>query len=895
MNVIPNTVKSRRRSVLLKLTLLIIILFVGSLYSAICCQAASVTKGALRSKLQSGLTVVLKEDHSSPVVAIQMWVNTGSANETDGEAGITHLIEHMIFKGTPTRKTGEIARTIEASGGQINAYTSYDRTVYYVEIPSQHFETGLDVLLDAIQHSTFDPKELKREKEVVLEEYRRSLDSPWRRLSKTVMRLCFQKHPYGRPIIGYQSTIKSFTRKDILNYIEKWYSPENMTLVVVGDFDTHRALELIKKYTKNFPPRTFQPPNRPMEPEQKTLRKRIIKDKVQQVYMDLAWHIPAIDNPDTPAIDVLELLMAGGKSSRLYKRLKMKSNLVHSVGAGAYEMRDHGLFFVDATLAPDNLHQTLKGIAEEIALLAEGVITPGELEKAKAIVRAHFIYDMETMSGQARTLGFFETMLGNISYCDEYLAKLQSVTTEDVKRVVRSYFNPHNLSVAMLVPEDATVDLPAKKLFQIFSASSTSPTNNSKSHFMGKVAKAKRYILDNGIKVIIKENHRLPTVSLVTVFLGGSRLEKKGLWGISAFTSKMLTRGTASMSASDIAETVDSLGGQLESFSGRNSFGITAKFLSGDIDKFLGLISDVILHPSFPSSEMEKVRDDILSQIRAKKDQPMSQLFDLFYATLYKNHPYGHPRTGTEETIKGIHRPDILRWYKSLASGSNCIICIVGDVNPKRTIRKIKLLFAPMTQTHSPLPSIAPEPNLSGPRIKHVKRDGAQTHMVIGYLGASLGSPYDPAMAIVDAALSGQGGRLFYRLRDKKSLAYSVTSFRRPGIETGAFGVYLGCAPEKVETAQKAIFNELAEIRENGITSGELVSAKTYLIGNLAIESQTNTSQAMQMALDELYGLGFQYRDEYVKKIEAVTLKQIREAVSQIICPNRYVYVTLGP
>ncbi len=859
------------------------------------CEALSVTQGALRYKLDNGLNLILKEDHSSPVVAIQVWVKTGSANETEKEAGITHLIEHMIFKGTPTRKTGEIARTIEASGGQINAYTSYDRTVYYVEIPSRHFETGLDVLLDAIQYSVFDPVELKREKEVVLEEYRRGLDSPWRRLSKVIMRLCFQTHPYGRPIIGYESTIKSFERRDIINYIEKWYSPQNMVLVVTGDFKTEQALKLIKKYTENFPPRSHQIPERPKEPEQKELREKIIKDNVQQIYMDLAWHIPPLNHPDTPAIDVLELLLGGGKSSRLYDRLKMKSNLVHTVGAGAYELQDYGLFFIDATLGPENLNKALKAISEEIAQLATGLISHAELEKAKAIVEADFLYDMETMSGQARTLGFFEAMEGNISRCDQYLKQLQAVTSADIKRVVRSYFSPHRLSVAMLVPMDKSVDLSRDELVKIFSFPSTKTVEHSKSHSNTTQIGAKKFVLNNGIRVIIKENHRLPTVSMVTAFLGGSRLEKKDVWGISAFGSSLLTRGTKSMTAPDIAQKVDSLGGQLESFSGRNSFGITAKFLSRDIDKFLGLVSDLILHPAFPLSEIEKVREDMLSQIRAKKDRPMSQLFDLFYATLYKHHPYGHPRTGTEQTIEAIQRSDILQWYKSLVTGSNCVISIVGDVDPEMILKKLSLLYGPMPQTSSPLPTIAPEPSLKGPRTKHVKRDGAQTNLVIGFLGASLGSKYDPPMALVDAALSGQGGRLFYRLRDQQSLAYSVTSFRRPGLETGAFAVYLGCAPGKVETARKAILKELMELREKGLTKEELASAKKYLLGNIAIESQTNMSQAMEMALNELYGLGFEYQDRYLKKIEAVTLDQVQEAVSKIIFPDRYVYISLGP
>ncbi|NQU12678.1 MAG: insulinase family protein, partial [Desulfobacteraceae bacterium] len=366
-------------------------------------KAASVTTGAERFILDNGFTVILKKDPSASVVSIQVWVKTGSANETEEEAGITHLIEHMIFKGTPTRKTGEIAGAIEGSGGNINAYTSFDRTVYLVEIASSQFETGLDVLLDAVQHSLFDTVELKREKEVVLEEYRRSLDMPRRRLSWALMDLAFKKHPYKRPIIGYESTIRSFDRKAILNYMDKWYTPDNMVLVAVGDFDTNQALKTIKELVKDFPQRTGQKPSRAQEPEQTALRRIVKKDRVQQVYLDMSWHTPALTHQDMYPLDLLETILSHGKSSRLYGRLKMEANLVYGVSAGVYGLADPGLFSIDASLGPENLSKALKAIAEVLTQVSREPVTASELEKAKTIAEADFVFDMETMAGQAST------------------------------------------------------------------------------------------------------------------------------------------------------------------------------------------------------------------------------------------------------------------------------------------------------------------------------------------------------------------------------------------------------------------------------------------------------------------------------------------------------------
>jgi len=289
--------------------------------------AARITDGVTRHRLQNGLTVLLKEDNSAPVVSIQIWVKAGSANETELEAGITHFIEHMIFKGTKKRGPGEIARAIEAAGGSINAYTSYDRTVYYVEMPREAALLGLDILLDAVQNATFEPGEIQREKEVVLEELRRSLDSPWRRLGLEHNWLSYQGHPYSRPIIGFQHTIENFNRKMILNYVNKWYCPENMVLVAVGDFDREAFLKEIMRLTKDFPKRgAGRAFKKVINPHQSFLRRLLLPESVEQLYLEVSWHIPPARHRHIPALDVLEVILGGGKSSRLPKRLKMDSN-----------------------------------------------------------------------------------------------------------------------------------------------------------------------------------------------------------------------------------------------------------------------------------------------------------------------------------------------------------------------------------------------------------------------------------------------------------------------------------------------------------------------------------------------------------------------------------------
>ena len=857
-------------------------------------HATSVTTGAKRFTLENGLTVILKEDHSAPVVAVQVWVKTGSANETPEEAGITHQIEHMIFKGTPTRNTGEIARTIETSGGRINAYTSFDRTVYFVEIDSARFDTALDVLLDAVQHSLFDPEELKKEKEVVLEEYRRSLDIPENQLSWAMMALSYQKHPYGRPIIGYEETILSFDREMILKYMDRWYTPENMVVVAVGDFEAAKALESIKMRVQDFPERTGGGSSRPVEPPQTELRKTVKNARVQQVYLDLCWHIPALTHEDIYALDMLEVILGQGKTSRLYQGLKMKTHLAYHVSAGAYALADPSLFSVDATLHPEKLDQALAAIASEISEVTHTPVTPSELSKAKTMAEAAFVFGMEDMAGQARTLGFFQTMTGDMDNADDYLSRIKQVTADDILRVSRTYLVPENLSIGLMAPEGEKINLETEVVTSLFRGApgKAKPQVNLSAQTENTT---EMHVLKNGMRIIIKENNRLPEVSILGAFLGGKRLEKAGQWGISGFVAEMLTRGTQKRTADDIAATVESWAGSLEGFSGRNSLGVSGKFLSKDLYAGMELLSDLILHVDFPLDEIEKVREDILAAIKAKKDRPTAQLFELFYKTLYPHYPYGHPATGTKETISPITREDLKTWYESIRIPSNFVLAIVGDLKRDQLIPYLETLFEPFQPSTRTLPTIKPEPPLTGPRKAHLKRPGAQTHLSVGYLGAGLKSGDNPPMALVDTALSGMGGRLFRRLRDKQSLAYSITAFRSPGLETGAFGVYLACDPGKLPQAKKALFHELSMLRDEGLTDKELSAAKRYLLGNLKIGMQTNGSQAMQMALDELYGLGYNHMPQYIHDIESVTRGDIHRAVKDIILPERYILVTVGP
>jgi predicted Zn-dependent peptidase len=351
----------------------------------------------LRTTLDNGLKVVLLEDRSAPVVALNVWVRTGSAEETEAEAGMAHVFEHMLFKGTERRAVGEIARTVEAAGGNINAFTSFDMTVYHITMASRDVAVGIDVLADAILNSTFDPGELDREIAVVLEEIRRGEDSPNRVLSQEMFSQAYTRHPYRDPVIGTSESVSSFSREQLLDFHRRWYVPNNLTFVAVGDFDADQVLEQIRSAFASAEARADLAHPRDPEPEQTEPRSAIVRRDFERTLIGIAYPITAFAEEDTAYVDLLATVLGGGESSPLYRNVKDRRQLVHTIGASAYTPLDRGLFFVQATLDPGMIEHALQAIGEEIDRLRNFGPSDVELERARVNLLSSEVHERETM------------------------------------------------------------------------------------------------------------------------------------------------------------------------------------------------------------------------------------------------------------------------------------------------------------------------------------------------------------------------------------------------------------------------------------------------------------------------------------------------------------------
>ena len=839
--------------------------------------------------MDNGLKVILEENNTAPVVALQIWVKIGSADERDEEAGMCHFIEHMFFKGTEKRKVREAAREIESLGGTINAYTSYDQTVYHITLASRYAETGLDILSDAIQHSTFDPLEFEREKEVILEEIRMGEDAPSKRLFRQTMAALYRQHPYRRPVIGYEKTIRSIQRDEMVSFFKKWYAPNHMVFIAVGDFDSREMEKKVREIFKHFKPSSERLTQRVEEPVSMEVRPVISYGNFKETYLQIALPISSARHEDTPALDVLSQILGGGEPSRLVQRIKLERGLVHSISASSYTPKDPGLFIIGATLPAENIERTIEAILEEVNRLRTEGVTAEELHRVKVNIESDLIYGRQTVQGQAGKIGFYEVTAGDVQFEKEYMRRIALLQNEDIEKVFRKYFKSHPLGISILAPNEK-VDF-----FKNLSLKSMVEKVRLDRALVEKKSPVFKTVLDNGIRLIVKENPSIPIVSVQVSYVGGVRLEEEPQNGINHFMAVMVTKGTRNQSSLEIAKKVERMAGSLNGFSGYNSFGLTFTFLSEHFEEAFHLLTEVIRQPSFDREEMERRRRLILASIQQQEDELARLVFKLFRKTLYEKHPYRMDTLGTLDSIQRLTQKDLKEYYQRLVIPENMVLTVVGDVDQKQVVLAVKKGFGDLRRESLSASSISQEPPLQKKRQAEMVKMKEQAHFVLGFLGVSFHHPDRYALKVLDAALSGQGGRLFRELRDKESLAYALDFMAQPNLDPGFIGVYMGTHPNKLETAIEAVLRELKKVREEGLTEEEVDRAKKYLIGNFEIGLQTNGAQANQMSLDELYGLGFDHYQKYPQEIQKVTQEDVNRVAKKYFKLETYAIAIIRP
>jgi zinc protease len=847
-----------------------------------------------RFTLSNGLEVIVKEDHARKVATAQLWVMVGGADEQDSERGISHLIEHMAFKGTKRRGVGEISREVEALGGDTNAYTSWDETAFHVTVPSSATLAGLDILTDAVLRPSIDPAELEKEKQVVLEEILEGDERPERKASKLLFKTAYKESPYQYPVIGYKEVVEKFTRDDILAFRKKWYVPENMFLLIVGDVNADQLRTALEPMVADLRPVGFWRPPRPTEKPQTEVRSSVEKDgNTRETRFSVAFHIPSVKSNDVNALDLAGDILGARDSSRLVRVVKKEKKLVNSISAYAFTPKDPGVFVVSATLDAKNLQAATQAVVDELARVAAEPPSAEELQRAKVHIESQYVYGGETVGGQARTIGNFRADVDDPNYEEKYLKLNSVVNPSDVSQVVSRYLVSPNVTVSVLLPEKDAEGFRIESLTQILG--SLGKDRAKKVAGTVSAGEVKEYRLSNGIRVVLQPDDSNPTVSARIAFMGGKRFETKENEGVMSFISQMLNKGTSKMSEVELSRKVEDMGGRLNGFSGYDSFGMFANFFSRYLDDGLQLMFQICTDPVFPEDKLERERTLIINRIKTEPDRPVNYTVKILNETLFQHHPYGFDKDGTLATVAGFTSRDLKETYHRFAVPSNMVIAIVGQMDAAKTLKRIEELFGKIPAKTFDAPEVPKEELIKEVRSKIVRMPRAKAHLAIGFRATTFSEPDRYPLDVLNNILAGMGGRLFRELRDKESLAYTVTSYDRPGMDPGSFVLYMACDVPKSDRAYAGLLEQIELAKAKPPSQEEVERSITNLIGNHQISLQSSWARAEDLALNTLYGLGYTYGQEYLKKIGEVKADDVLRVARKYLNPTHAAVVKILP
>ena len=832
-------------------------------------------------RFDNGLTLHVAPGHPAPVAAVQAWVGVGSADETPREAGVAHFVEHMLFKGSASYGAGELVRAIEGGGGEINAWTAFDHTVYHAVLGRDHVDVAIDALGDMLTRPRVDPEELAREREVILEEIRQRSDDPARSVAQSLFATAFVAHPYRRPVIGTAEAVRQIGERELVEFFRSYYVADNLTLVVAGDVDPTRVHKAVERRFRAMP--SGRPRRRTVdEPAQTAARASATHRELAEAYLAVGFHVPAARHPDLAALDVAAILLGQSESARLPRLLRDRDQLVTSAYANVHALRDPGLLVLSATSRAADAAKTVGALVDHGLRLGEE-LSSEELDKARITAETAFVRQLETAQGRARSVGWHATVAGDPQFAHVYLDRIRGVRRHDVAQVLRRYLRPENASVAAIMPKPSrTFARQAERRVRRSLAAPAARTPTVE----------KRVVLPSGVVVLVRRDPSVPVVAMRAVWRGGQRVETAEQAGMSTLLARVITRGCGRLDANAVADRIDRLGGSLAGVAGRNSFGVAGEWLARTWQPGLDLLADCILDPTLPPDELARERRLLVDEQRTTADSSTHVAFRLFSQALYGDHAYARDVLGTD-AIARAERPALLAFYRDRYPASALTLAVVGDVDVDEVIAHAKARFGGLQKRRPTQPRRATI--AATPREVFHYLDRAQAHLVVGFPGATVDAPDRFALEMLVAILGGQSGRLFAELREKRALVYRVSAHSVEGVDPGFVAVYLACAPDKLDAAVAAVRAELARVRTDGVTPAELERARSYLIGSHEIAMQRRAAVANAMAYHEAYGLGWQTWSRYGDAIRAVTIADVTRAAQSYLRADAMITASVRP
>jgi len=820
-------------------------------------------EGIRRVVLDNGLVVLLKEDRSAEWVAIQYWVKAGSIHE--GErlgGGLSHYLEHMVFKGTPTREPGRISKDIADAGGDINAYTSMDRTVFHAALPAAKWRTGLATLTDAVFHPNFPEEEWAREREVILRECDMNDDNPDRVLSRMTWETAYQAHPYRVPVIGWRDILTTMGRGDLADYHRAHYSPHNMILAVCGAVGLDEMEAAVREEAGREPRTPVAPAYVPQEPPQQGERRAVKTGPYRTLRMEWSFHTTRTTDADTPALDVLAAVVGSGRSSRLVKEFREERRLAHAIEAYNYTPQDPGLFGIGAECAPEKAAELEAGLREAVAGWATADFGEAELERARQEVLTWAVNELATMEGQAAAMASGEFYEGNPRRMEGYLRQVEGVSADDLRRVAAKWLREENGTWAILAPEGWR------------------DRAGREAAGAGEMRLEMR-TLANGVRVVTREDPRLPLVAISVVAGGGQLAEESGKSGLAALSSQLLTRGTARHTAAELAERLERRGVSMTAFSGRNTYGLELSGLAAELGPMLETAAECWRESTFPEDETAKARDLQAAAIRNSLEKPTTHASRMVLDAFFAGHPFHCPPSGDLDEVERLSRDDAAAYHRRLGVGANLVVAVFGDIRADEAAAAVERLFGGLEAGEAPVfPELPPPPE--GPVRVEKTLPYSQTVVIRAWPGIATLDPRDLPAALLADSLSGLSSDLFVEVRDKRGLAYYTGASQFQGPVGGLFQIYAGTTEEGLGEVERQIGIQTDRLRGEGLRRDEFDRGVAQLLADDAQTVQLNATLARECAIDELQGLGYRHPLETAEHLKAVTPESVRAAAESL-------------
>jgi zinc protease len=822
--------------------------------------------------LDNGLKVVFQPKQSHPVVSVQAWIKSGSIHEDDHlGCGLSHFLEHMLFKGTRKRGPGDIAAEVQALGGNINAYTAFDRTVYYIDGPSESLGQILELLHDQTLNASLPEEEVEKERDVIL----REIDDPDRIVGRALFATAYNNHPFRYPVIGLRPLFESVDRESLLRYYHERYQPDNMVLTVAGQFDRDELMEQVQATFGSAPRKRLKPVHVTPEPPQLARRESRLYGDYQTARGLMAFKVPSMRHEDSPAMDIIAAIIGAGHSGRLRQRLREEQNLVHGISASVWNPVEPGLFFIQYHCGPETANQVEDAILECCRDFVENGFSQAELDKARTFAFVSEVQARQTSSGLASRLGLVSSMVGDLHYPKRYFEIIQSLRPEDLQRLAARIFREERLSVSTLFPESCR---PAPA-----SAQSTAAYGA----FEEKT-------LPNGARLYWQVDQSLPRTWMRFAGLGGPCYEDHDKRGSTSLLTTLLNRDTRSRSAFEIADQLESEGCFMADASGNNTFALSVEALPTSIGTGIKALREALTEPAFLKETLDREKEAQIAHLKSLDDDVMDYGRQALRRHFFGQHPFADHPCGRIETATQLDAAKLGALKDRLLVGPNAVLVIAGDFDPETVLPELEDLLMQLPEgSFETDGQTLMEPATTGSITEHLDREQAVVFEAYPDIGAK---PDESIVGdVLCELLSDMSGPLFKSVREERSLAYYVGASRLLGINHGCFYLYAGTHPSATEEVFSCFETELKRIRDGGVTEEELSPVRTRLKVAKRFSLQSPGTRASMASLNALFGKPVMDWLDYEKRVDGVSAESVARFASEILRQEGCLRLTVTP